>query len=148
MEKGSFESMDRSMKEELGKVPRTPIPPKMLQGFSASVERRILDRQASRAARRPWLLRLPVLAPTFAVAALALFFTTHLTPTPAGIRRPVSERVQIASNTASISEEVALLRELGAWTEEDESSLGIEEADLLEAVDLTHATYDTSSKLV
>ena len=121
----NFEKLDRDLRENLKPLSETPVPPRLLKGFSASVIRKIEakaapEREAGafRGLERVWLV------PTFAVLVLASTvlwrsdFWRSVVSEPTGM-------IQMASNVSTISEEIDALRDLGAWTEEDDASVEI-----------------------
>ncbi|HTL70215.1 MAG TPA: hypothetical protein VL404_02870 [Candidatus Eisenbacteria bacterium] len=133
MKKESFDSMDESLRRRLDAVPRKAVPPELLKGFSASVAAR-LEAEGTRPARRRFAV--PALAPAFAVLVLAVVVVGRLGPAARG-PAPRPPYVQIASNPSNLSSEIAALRELGAWTEEDEQSVGITDDAALEELEFS-----------
>ncbi|GEM_PF-986310 len=143
MEK-DFERTDAELMKRLESLRKTPLPPKALDGFSASVEARIRERETvrTRSQREPgtvsWRVRswAPVWAPAFAVMFLASVVALRSgwqTPSTLNGHLTVpADAVQLASNTVSVADEVAALRELGVWTDEDEAAIGGDTATLEE----------------
>ncbi len=117
MTKEPFEKMDSSWMEALKKARLKKVPPKILEGFSASVESRIRERQAKEAPApaEPKRIRIPVWAPAFAVLIVASVVVLR-----GGLERP-----WMAPADSGLSEEVAVMRELGVWDDEDEAAAGI-----------------------
>ena len=121
----TFEKMDRELKENLKSLSETPVPPRILSGFSASVIRKIEAEKAPRTQSETFRgLKVVWLAPTFAALVLAstVLWRSDLWQSvlsePGGV-------IHMASNVSTISEEIDALRDLGAWTEEDDASVEI-----------------------
>jgi len=118
MDEESFEKMDRAWSERLKSFRKMTVPSGVLRGFSAEVERRLHDpgkpERRGFFKRSPWRLWVPIAAPVF--VALTLYVTV--------------------ADQSGLVEEVAVLRELGVWTEEDEGAVEVSDeitADVLEA---------------
>lgn len=121
----NFEKMDRELKERLRPLSETQVPPKFLKGFSASVIRKIEDRNSPvretetfRGLKGVWLV------PTFAVLALASTVLWRADLWRSAVSGPTG-MIQMATSVSTISEEIDALRDLGAWTEEDDASVEI-----------------------
>lgn len=117
MTKEPFEKMDSFWMETLKKARLKKVPPKILEGFSASVEARIRERQAKEAPApaEPKRFRIPVWAPVFAVLIVASVVVLR-----SGLERPWTPPAD-----SGLSEEIAVMRELGVWGDEDEAAAGI-----------------------
>lgn len=118
-----FEKLDDSLMKDFKVLREKKIPPDILKGFSASVERKILDRLDQ---KRPGWLRswLPVFVP--ALGILVIVVSTLIFKNPINGRGPItpSSSLPIAFSMASdISEEIAALEALGVWTEEDDAAV-------------------------
>jgi hypothetical protein len=121
------------MMERMKPVRERGITPEFLKGFSASVVRRIEAKDEPSPRPFGWKAAVPV----FAVLVLA--FVTLVRP--GGILRPeapapeaavfeiaqLPEPVQKAE--ATLADEIEALKELGAWTSEDEEAVGVEGED-------------------
>ena len=127
MKEEPFEKSDESWMNQFKALREKKIPSQALEGFSASVEEKIQGEFKKKAFRaNPAKLWAPVWVP---VLALFLVFFGWLASgrfplggggTPAV---PMISFPWALATTSEISEEVALLRELGVWTEEDDESL-------------------------
>ena len=106
MSDSHFEKADKKMMDAMKALREKRVSDGILKGFSASVERRILAKGTGPhprpAFRATWV---PVLA-VMVLASLAV------------------SRVQTSSKLTDIEEEIAALKEVGAWSDEDESVLG------------------------
>ena len=122
MSEEKFESMDRSLMKDI-KGAKLSVPGSLLEGFSASVTQRIRECQLPKEAKAPALS--PWLVPTFAVLIIASALTWRLPLTSNQMASGTVQAINLTANVASISDEVAALRELGVWTEEDDASAEI-----------------------
>ena len=126
--KDSFEETDAFFMKKLENTRAKKTPPGLMRNFSAGVEARLMEGQ--RKADRPQpVLRpswVPVFAPALAVLCLVAVFVVK-SPGIFKMAPSASSMVQLASvpAAADISDEIAMLKELGAWNEEDEKSAGI-----------------------
>ena len=150
MENESFEKQDRSLMETLKGVRDKKIPSVMMKNFSVSVEDKIRERQPSLEIqvkpKRSWV---PVWAPVFAVLMIGSLLVLRL---PMGSREmpltPSSVPVQLAqANVNELSDDIAALRELGAWTDDDEKSAGIGTESELEDLELSKASVSLETQL-
>lgn len=139
MTNDSFEKMDSHWMHEFQSVREKGVPQGILKGFAASVERRIeLERPeqgASKTFRRRFFM--PVFVPTFAVLVISAAIVTRLplwAPSPE-VATPSVELAQ-APNAEELSTEIAALREIGVWTEEDEAALGVSTEHVLSEIEL------------
>ncbi len=121
MKKEPFEKLDESLMKDLKNLRDKNVPSEILKGFSASVEKRIREKQAPEPVRslprRGWV---PLWVPAFAVLVVASVIAIRFPfGSPAISVSPAT--VQLASaGSSELSDEIAILRELGAWTDEDE----------------------------
>ncbi len=135
MDDKNFEKADRSFMSALKGVREKPSD--VSYGVAAEVERRLragASPSRARAARAlPWLV--PALALSLVLAVPALY-TTHV---PA----PETARIQLASKpaTLAVDEEIAILKEVGAWTEEDDRRVAPESE--YEEIELSRAVPST-----
>ena len=126
MNEKSFKEMDEALMKKTAPLREKKVSEGILRGFSASVERRIgSDKPAPRKARA-----VPVWAPALAMMLLAAVVAVRLPVHPSVTGEQAGQNVQ----ETSVEEEVAALKELGAWNEEDDSLLGADdvEAQMLE----------------
>ncbi len=121
----NFEKMDQELKQNLKPLSEVPVPSRLLQGFSASVIRKIQaegapqsEPETFRGSKAVWLV------PTFAVLVLASTVLWRSDLWRSVVSEPVG-MIQMATNVSTISEEIDALRDLGAWTEEDDASVEI-----------------------
>jgi len=121
-----FKELDESWMRDLKNLREEKISPERLKGFSASVRARILEEETKKALRtRPnpfrWLL--PVWVPTLAVLVIA---SAVVLKSPAGQTpyAPSAKTSHVASaNVSEVSEEIEALRQVGAWSEDDEDEV-------------------------
>ena len=130
----SFEKLDEAWMKKLKTSREKEVPSKILEGFSDSVEERIRREREEKSFRpNPFRLWAPVWVPAF--AALLVFFGWLASgPLPFGTKIPSVPvaSIQLAlSATSEITEEIAALRELGVWTEEDDEALNGSLEDLI-----------------
>ena len=122
MKDQAFEKMDEAFMNRLKAVREKRTPSKIASQFSASVERKILEKQMKKSLRPGFLNWAPVWVPAFGV--LLLFASTAVLHYPAGLHpHRAGARIPLkisAHSNSEISDEVTLLQELGEWTEEDE----------------------------
>lgn len=134
MNEESFEKSDEAWMKKLKTSREKKIPSRILEGFSASVEERIRREQEEKNLRpHPFRLWAPVWVPAF-VALLVFFSWLASGPLPFGTKIPSVPVVSIQlalSTTSEINEEIAALRELGVWTEEDDEALNGSPEDLI-----------------
>ncbi len=128
MKDGSFEKMDRQLMKKLEAQRKKELPKGLLDGFSASVEDRIREKEAAESpAYKPVRRFFPVWVPTFAVLFLAVVVVLRLPKGPDGqpvtlSSQPVVFRTQ--APVADLADEIAVLMELGVWSEEDAKTVG------------------------
>lgn len=128
MKHGSFEKMDEFFRKNLGNAWRKPVPPEVLKNFGWEVEMKIRRQLENPPKRRAARIFSPVWAPICAVLILSLVLAPYF---PHGFRavHPV--------NISEISAEIAAMREMGVWTEEDENAVaggetGLSDIELLQ----------------
>ena len=135
MKKEPFEELDKSLMEKLKDQRDRKVPWEILRGFSASVEQRISAKHGQpayelKSARR--YFGAPVWVPVLAVAVLAVVAVIRL---PGGTVPAPGLAVELApGNGSELASEIAALRDLGVWTEDDEAELS--ELDLEELEEL------------
>ena len=140
MEKESFEKQDQSLMEALKNVRDKKVPSAIMKNFSAAVESKIRESQPTRELqfkpKRSWM---PVWAPVLAVLMIGSLLVLRL---PIGLREipmnSTARPIQLAqANTNQLSDDIAALRELGAWTDDDERSAGVATENDAEDLELT-----------
>ncbi len=115
MAKESFEKQDQSLMEALKNVRDKKVPAAIMKNFSAAVESQIRENQPKLELQfKPKRFWMPVWAPVFAVLMIGSLLV---------LRLPVGELAQ--ANVNQLSDDIAALRELGAWTDDDERSAGV-----------------------
>ena len=119
----SFEQMDESLKDGL-KPAKITVPESLLSNFSETItqkirERELLSPQSKAPAFLPWLV------PTFAVLVLASAIAIRQSVTPEQVAQGTTQAIGLTANVVTLADEVAALRELGVWTEEDDASAEI-----------------------
>ena len=133
MSEQHFEKMDQEWIKATQELREKKVSDGILKGFSASVERRILSHKQTphRAASPAWAPAMIVL-----VIASVVVLRTPMLSTPFA---PIVKTVDYAQlqNTENVNDEIAALKELGVWNEEDEVLLGAADAELLEDLELS-----------
>jgi hypothetical protein len=122
MSKPSFEEMDEQWQKALEKEREKEVSPDLLKNFSSSVIEKIEEKEEKKTFRLPAIVSARTFVPVFTILLLASFLV---------IRLPFESATQTA-NASEIEEDIAELRELGAWNEEDEQSVGISGFEALE----------------
>ena len=129
MKNGSFEKWDDFFMKHLGPKAPKNVPPEVLKDFSWEVEMKIRQSQAIPVQPRGRKIFSPVWAPIGAVLILLVVLIPHI---PGGFRGPHF------MSTSEISTEIAAMREVGVWTEEDENQVvgveGLSDIELLKGV--------------
>ena len=150
MKNESFEEMDRSFMKDLKNVREQKVPPIYLKGFAESVERKIADREeANESVPQSKRFTVPVWLPVMAVLVIAV---TLVLKNPAGTQSlsVTPQSVQLASANLSdqeLSDEIAVMAELGEWSDEDAASLeAINESDL-EDLEYSYAGNQAQNQL-
>ncbi|MGH7197269.1 MAG: hypothetical protein ACREH5_00800 [Candidatus Omnitrophota bacterium] len=128
MTKEPFEKIDRELMKKLEGLRKKELPKGLLEGFSASVEKKIREKEAHEApAYKPARRLVPMWVPTFAVLILAVVVVLRLPKGPDGA--PVTQPSQTLTRSVQapltdLADEITVLMELGVWTDEDESAVG------------------------
>ena len=112
----AFEKMDQSWIKGLKNVRDRQVPQQALRDFSESVEQRIFEKEK----QRKRLIGVGV--PAAALALALVFFAVSRFLFIPGVP-PATEPVP--TQESEIIAEVQILRELGAWTEEDDLAIGV-----------------------
>lgn len=144
-----FEKLDQEFMQKTKSLREKKIAPAILSGFAASVERTIRNRDAERQ-----VVVRPAKRFIFAWAG-APVLAVMLIGVAVVLRLPSAEVLQLASvpsnaalNTSDeISEDIAVLRELGVWTDEDDNTIGVGSEASLEELELTEASHQKQSRL-
>ena len=143
-----FDEHDRSLMDRLKPAREKKVPPGVLKGFSASVEARIREKQPSLEIqfkpKRAWI---PVWAPVFTVLIIGSLLVLRI---PIGLQGipPTLGTVEIAqANASQISDEIAALREVGVWTEDDEKSAGVSTESDVEDLELSNPNSSSEAPL-
>lgn len=148
MAKESFEGQDHSWMERLKGVREKKVPPIFLKGFADSVESQIRKTQPSLEIqlkpKRTWV---PVWTPVLVVLIIGSLLVLRL---PVGMRQipaPVKTIELAKANVTQLSDEIAALREIGAWTDEDEKSAGVTTENDAEDLELSNANINSETQL-
>lgn len=148
MAKESFEKQDQSWMERLKGIREKKVPPIFLKGFADSVESQIRKTQPSLEIqlkpKRTWV---PVWTPVLAVLIIGSLLVLRL---PAGMRQipaPVKTIELAQANVNQISDEIATLREMGAWTDEDEKSSGVISESDIDDLELSNVNSVSDTQL-
>ena len=136
MSEKQFEKMDEQWMKSTKDLREKKVSDGILKGFSASVERRIASEpQAPKRARA--LVWVPAMA--VVVIASAVVLRTPTLSQPTAIAPQTVDYAQLP-DTDNIDEEIAALKEVGAWNDADDVLLGAgEEADM-EDLELSNRT--------
>lgn len=134
MKEHDFKDQDQKMMDAMQSRRDKKVPWEIQKGFAASVEEKILERGKKRSfgwfPERAWV---PAAVPVFAVLVLAVVVTLRLPDRPAPVtgmtERPASTfalapTVELAQAVPGAAEDIAALRELGEWSDEEEVALG------------------------
>ena len=136
MDDRSFEKLDKQFMEGMKPLREEKVPEHLLKGFKDAVWEKARAQRTPAPAPRARRVGVPLWAPVFAVLVLGVALVLKI---PSQGQLPaVTPTVYLAqADPADVSEEVAALRELGVWTEEDELASGVEElsTDELEALE-------------
>ena len=128
------EKMDQELMRASKELREKEVSEGMLKGFSASVERRILARKQDGSPKR---FLLPALVPALAVMMLAslVVLRSPMVSTP---QAPQSlDYAQLDAGQTDIEEDIAALKEIGAWSEEDESVIGATDEAIAQELELS-----------
>lgn len=145
-----FKKMDEHMMKRMKPVRDRRVAPEFLKGFAASVVRKIESKNGPAPVRslgwRHACRQAGAAVPVFAVLVLAVVTVMRLPgqqrPVPTSAAPAVFEIAQLpdqhpveAAETA-LTEEIEALKELGAWTDEDEKAAGVtgEEEEIAEVL--------------
>lgn len=111
-----FKKLDNDTMRQFSQLREKKVSSELLKNFSASVEDKIYAKQTKGSFKfipRSFGVRFAV--PVFAVLILASIIVFH---------NPLNSHISIA-NASEIDEDIAVLRDLGAWSEEDEAAADV-----------------------
>ena len=118
-----FEPMDEKLMDSMKTLREKEVSEGMLKGFSASVERRILAKQ--QAERSPRAAFSPGWVPALAVMVLASLVVLRLPSEPVSQVSQSTGHTRLSNNKeVDVEDEIAALKELGVWSDEDEATFG------------------------
>ena len=128
MKNENLEKLDQMLMDQFKETREKKVPWRIMNGFSASVERQILEKKLKKVPQFGFLKwGIAGLVPGFAV--LLFLASTALLHYPAGVKTnhqttaSPSSAVSVASPSGpEISDEVTLLSELGEWNEEEDDA--------------------------
>ena len=115
-----FEKMDQEWVKSTQDIREKKVSEGILKGFSTSVERRIvLNKQSSKRSFSPSFV--PAMA--VLIIASAVVLRSPMLSTPLA---PISKNVDYAQlyDAENVGNEIAALKEMGVWTDEDDALLG------------------------
>ena len=135
MSKQQFEKMDEQWMKATKDLREKKVSDGILKGFSASVERRILAAEPQAPKRVRTLAWVPAMA--VLVIASVVVLRTPLLSQPTAI---VAQKVDYAQlpDTDNIDEEIAALKEVGAWSDADDALLGTGDEAQMEDLELSN----------
>ena len=128
MSEKNFEKMDQEWMKSTKELREKKVSDGILKGFSTSVERRILAKEQA-----PKPARVLSWVPAMAVLVVAFVVVMRLPDRQAGT--PV-DYAQL-SEMDNIDDEIAALKEVGAWSDADDALLGGDDEALLEELELS-----------
>ena len=128
MNEKNLKEMDKKLMAAMKELRDREVSDGILKGFSTSVERRILARKKTETAPRRFLS--PAWAPVLAVMVLASLVV---------LRGPQTvEYAQLEpSKVTEIEEEMAALKEVGVWSDDDDSILGSSDEVMAQELELS-----------
>ena len=136
----SFEKQDKAFMEALKGTREKKVPPMMLKGFSASVEKKIREKQPSLEIQlKPKRVWIPVWVPVLTVLVIGSLLVLRMPYEMKGPDIVHHYKVVELADASELSDEIAALRELGAWTDEDEKATGIATETDAEDLELSNA---------
>lgn len=132
--KENFEEFDQKLKDALSRRQPSIPPEKVMKDFEASVHQRVV-----RAEGRLWMLRAGLVTGILVFAAILLLFSRPLPQTITELEPETKiglfQSPEISDETEAINE-IALLRELGVWSEEDDALIGVSPEESFSELDL------------
>lgn len=133
MSEKEFEKMDAELMKATEELREKKVSEGMLKGFSASVERRLAgeEPQARPSRRLAWA---PVMAVLVIASVIAL--RSPNMPQPGPVSAVSVEYAQLPA-LGELDEEIAALKEVGAWSDDDDALIGDLEEGELEDLEIT-----------
>jgi hypothetical protein len=134
MKEQEIEKMDQEWMRSTKDIREKKVSDGMLKGFSASVERRILAKEQSPAPARAfsWVPAMAVLV----IASVVVLRSPMVSQPTAFIQQPI-EYAQL-NDTDNIDDEIAALKEVGAWSDADDALLGASDEAGMEDLELSN----------
>lgn len=129
MNEHPFEKMDQEWMGAMKEAREKKISEGILKGFSASVERRILATE--RKTHNTWAS--PAWIPVMAVLVMASLVV---------LRVPQTVDYAQLHDSESVSDEIAALKEVGAWSDADDALLGDGDETVAEDLELSKLADD------
>ncbi len=124
MAKEPFEKMDEYFMKRLKGARHKNVPEATLRDFSRAVRENILKKEEKKTVKLPRLrFFAPVWVPTFAVLVIASLVIFRIPFADRQLAGLPGHAVSLGSGISDIAEEIAVLRELGVWTDKDESEI-------------------------
>ena len=134
MNEQQFEKMDEQWMKSTKELREKKVSDGILKGFSTSVERR-LTAAGEPAPKRVWTLAwVPAMA-VLVIASSVILKSPQLSQ-PTALMPQTVEYAQLP-DTDSINEEIAALKEVGAWNDADDALLGDTEEAGMEDLELS-----------
>ena len=125
MKEHDFKDQDQKMMDAMKSRRDKKVPWEIQKGFAAAVEEKIRERGKKRSfgwfPERAWV---PAAVPVFAVLILAVVVTLRLPSRETASPLSAGPTVELAQAVPAVSEDIAALRELGEWSDEEEVALG------------------------
>lgn len=138
MNEHDFDKMDSEFLKKFEKLRDKKVPKRVLDGFSASVEEKIRKKLFTPELEKK-RFRMPLWAPVLTVLVLAslVVFRTGL-HRATYFERPSNSVVisQPVPVNGDLAVEIAALKEIGEWTEQDETVLGDPADEFIQTADL------------
>ncbi len=136
-----FQKMDEQWMKSAKDLREKKVSDGILKGFSASVERRIISKERSgkRGASPAWVPAMAIL-----VIASVVVLRSPMLSTPV---MPIVKTVDYAQlhDTDDVDDEIAALKEIGAWSDEDEALLGETDESGMEDLELSNLSNGQSN---
>ena len=139
MENKNFDKYDRRLKEQLKGFSDRPVPPEIRKDFAASVAKKIGEGQGR------WVM--PGFVPGVGIFIVALMGWLFVWNGPKISEQPMTVPQEVVipavqmdqaiqAKEQDLAEEIAILEDLGEWTDQDDQELGISLEELLVEVEL------------
>ena len=131
MSEDSFEKMDKDWMGRLARIRQKNIPEGIRRDFAKSVENRVMHLPAG--GGFGWLAAVPALAVLIAVIWFGQnYFARQTHPLVVEARREDAAQLR----EADLEKEIETMKELGVWTEKDETAMGITNEQLFSELEL------------